>query len=368
MPTNYVPIVTKKFLDFNGLTYFSSKLNNYPTNDVIEAVIDGVQDALDEKADADLIGQVDGIAELDENGNIPLTRLTEMVGATSNQAGTAGLVPAPAASDVEKFLRGDGHWVKAAVPMSLLSYGSSTWQDFIDAYNENAIVYCKASSNANPGTGSQGRMAFMAFVNFSNNTPTSVEFQYYRSVSSHSASQQGDQVFIYKLESTNGGKWSVTTREASSKIAAGTNMSSSYSSGTLTLNVSLESKTAAAGGTDVSLVTTGEKAIWNGKADLDEYGKIPSSQLPSYVDDVLEFANSGSFPAEGSSGVIYIAIDTSYQYRWTGSTYVKLPGEQYVVDGTYNPVSNKVATESTVSNAIAGITAITNAQIDSLFV
>lgn len=42
----------KKFLDAAGLTYFSSKLNNYPTNDVIEAVINGVQDALDEKVDS----------------------------------------------------------------------------------------------------------------------------------------------------------------------------------------------------------------------------------------------------------------------------------------------------------------------------
>lgn len=42
----------KKFLDAAGLAYFSSKLNNYPTNDVIEAVINGVQDALDEKVDS----------------------------------------------------------------------------------------------------------------------------------------------------------------------------------------------------------------------------------------------------------------------------------------------------------------------------
>lgn len=49
MPATYEAITEKKFLDAAGLTYFSRKLNNYPTNDVIEAVIDGVQDALDEK-------------------------------------------------------------------------------------------------------------------------------------------------------------------------------------------------------------------------------------------------------------------------------------------------------------------------------
>ena len=123
--------------------------------------------------------------------------------------------------------------VQSPAPMYIMSYGHSTWDDFITAYNKRLLVYCRASSSSNPATGSQTRMAFMAYVN-SADSPTEVEFQYYRSVSSHSASQQGDQVFVYKLNKTNG--WSVTTREASSKIVAGTNMTSSYSNGVITLN------------------------------------------------------------------------------------------------------------------------------------
>lgn len=117
--------------------------------------------------------------------------------------------------------------------MVVLSYGSSTWAEFLAAYQANAIVYCRASSSSNPATGTQGRMAFMAYVNNAT-TPTEVEFQYYRSVNSHSSSQQGDQVFVYKLASS--GTWTVTTREAATKIVAGTNMTSSYSNGVLTLN------------------------------------------------------------------------------------------------------------------------------------
>lgn len=149
--------------------------------------------------------------------------------------------------------------------MTILSYGKSTWNDFLTAYTRNKVVYCRASSNANPATGSQTRLAFMAYVNNETN-PTNVEFQYYRSVSSHTASQQGDQVYVYKLDKTAG--WTVTTREASSKIVAGTNMSSSYSNGTLTLDATdttYESKAAASGGTDLSLVTTGEKYNWNAR-------------------------------------------------------------------------------------------------------
>ena len=59
----------------------------------------------------------------------------------------------------------------------------------------------------------------------------------------------------------------------------------------------------------------------NTKADLVS-GKVPASQLPAYVDDVLEFADLASFPATGESGKIYIAIDTNLTYRWGGSSYV----------------------------------------------
>lgn len=141
---------------------------------------------------------------------------TIMVGATSENSGISGLVPAPTTADVDKFLSGDGTYKSGGLPMVILSYGSSTWQDFINAYNNNVIVYCRASSNANPGTGSQTRLGFMAYVNNAE-TPTEVEFQYYRSMNPNNKtiSQLSDQVFVYKLTSSN--VWTVTTREANIK-------------------------------------------------------------------------------------------------------------------------------------------------------
>lgn len=50
-------------------------------------------------------------------------------------------------------------------------------------------------------------------------------------------------------------------------------------------------------------------------------GLVPAIYLPSFVDDVLEFADLSSFPAVGEAGKIYIAIDTALDYRWTGSVY-----------------------------------------------
>jgi len=55
-----------------------------------------------------------------------------------------------------------------------------------------------------------------------------------------------------------------------------------------------------------------------------ENGQIPSSYLPSYVDDVLEYANFASFPATGETGKIYVAIDAGTTYRWSGSTYIAI--------------------------------------------
>lgn len=59
------------------------------------------------------------------------------------------------------------------------------------------------------------------------------------------------------------------------------------------------------------------------KADL-VGGTVPASQLPSYVDDVLEYANLAVFPVTGESGKIYVAIDTNITYRWTGTAYVEI--------------------------------------------
>lgn len=118
--------------------------------------------------------------------------------------------------------------------MYVASYGSSTYADVLAAFQAKKIVYCRASSSNPPSSGSQNRMAFLAYVNDST-TPTEFEFQYYRSVATHSDSQQGDQVFVYKLNSSTG--WSVTTREAYTKISPSTGLSKSYSSGTLTVSV-----------------------------------------------------------------------------------------------------------------------------------
>ena len=61
-----------------------------------------------------------------------------------------------------------------------------------------------------------------------------------------------------------------------------------------------------------------------GLAELDSTGKVPAAQLPSYVDDVLEFSTKDQFPQTGETGKIYVAKDTNLTYRWTGTQYLEI--------------------------------------------
>ncbi len=67
-----------------------------------------------------------------------------------------------------------------------------------------------------------------------------------------------------------------------------------------------------------------DKPDLTGYATLDQSGKVPADQLPSYVDDVLEAADAEHFPQEGEGGKIYVALDTGKVYRWSGSAYVEI--------------------------------------------
>lgn len=57
---------------------------------------------------------------------------------------------------------------------------------------------------------------------------------------------------------------------------------------------------------------------------LDKNGKVPAEQLPSYVDDVLEFASKSNFPSTGEKGKIYVDLSTENIFRWSGSAYIEI--------------------------------------------
>jgi hypothetical protein len=88
----------------------------------------------------------------------------------------------------------------------------------------------------------------------------------------------------------------------------------------------------------------------NGYVPLNSAGKIEAGYLPSFVDDVVEYATKTSFPSVGEVGKIYVALDTQAIYRWTGSVYVLLGGDPDMVPGSYATTIGNGTTTTFVLN------------------
>ena len=210
------------------------------------------------------------------------------------------------------ILKGDGNGgITAAVNgtdyvtgLYIAAYGKNTYAQILAAYKANQIIYCRASSNSNPATGNQTRMAFLAYVN-KEDTPTEFEFQYYRSIQTHTATQQGDQVFIYKINSA--GTWSVTTREATTKIVAGTNMSSSYSSGALTLkaNAAYTTYTATLAAASWTNATPSTYTYSNTSLKCGSLGT--TSPIITCTNNIAEYSAITSAVATAGTGIVFTA-------------------------------------------------------------
>jgi len=81
-------------------------------------------------------------------------------------------------------------------------------------------------------------------------------------------------------------------------------------------------------------IESSEKGAANGVVPLNGSSKIDATYLPSYVDDVLEYADFASLPAEGETGKIYVTLDDNKAFRWTGSIYLEIsPSEVVSVNG-----------------------------------
>jgi hypothetical protein len=100
-------------------------------------------------------------------------------------------------------------------------------------------------------------------------------------------------------------------------------------------------------------IASSEKGAANGVATLDASGIILTSQLPSYVDDVLEYTNLAGFPATGETGKIYVAKDTNKTYRWGGTAYI------YITSGAVDSVAGKTGVV-TLAKADVGLASVDN--------
>lgn len=90
------------------------------------------------------------------------------------------------------------------------------------------------------------------------------------------------------------------------------------------------------------------------KADL-VGGKVPSAQLPSFVDDVIEAANFAALPETGESGKVYITLNDNAQYRWGGSAYVEIVGSPGSTDEVTEGSTNLYFTTARAKAAVGAL-------------
>ena len=204
----------KYFYDASGTRVQGSALAG-----IIDVEVDGTSVVVDGTAEIDLTGKADA----------------------SHTHTVSDVTDFPSIPTNTSDLNNDSGYITG---MYIAAYGKSTYADVLAAYQANKVVYCRASSSSNPASGNQLRMAFLAYVN-NEATPTEFEFQYYRSLSSHTYNDQSDQVFVYKLNKNNG--WSVTIRQATTKIIPSTGLAYTFAAGnnpTNTIKVKLNSETS----------------------------------------------------------------------------------------------------------------------------
>lgn len=406
---------TKKFLDSRGLTYFSQQLNNYPDNTVIEAVVEGVQDALDEKLDAVQKGAANGVAPLDAAQKVPLANLSVMTGATNSAAGTSGLVPSSNAGDQNKFLKASGEWgipagtsihqfvlddmtnatglyshttslSAARATMKAVNIECSNPDAFLDAItitinNGSILLECNKVNGSSSilvtavegQTGEQltvsqyaeiigkiGDITSLTTANKDSLTAAVNEIDSAQNIISAQVTNKidkpvnvpegkffqtdlnGNAVWgdapssgdisnvvtnveydssLQKITKTINGTTGDVIDVSTLKSAMNLNNVENKTSATIRQEITNSNVTAALGYTPID---TRQKGASHGVAELGEDGKILASQLPSYVDDVLEYPTTFDFPFEGEAGKIYVETSTNKTYRWSGSTYVEI--------------------------------------------
>ena len=264
------------------------------------------------------------------NGEITPTKRTvsTLTGANASNNGAVGLVPQPVAGDEGKFLRGDATWSTLGTnPMTGYSKPSST----------SAIA---TNDTLNEAIGKLEKGIEVAIDNLDVTGDSNI-----------AASK------TIKSWSETDGKVSITTQDiaiassqisglgtASSKDVAATGDASAtqvvlgndsrLTDARQASDVSAWAKASTKPSytaSEVGAIATSAKGAASGVAELDANGKVPSAQLPSYVDDVIEgYLYNGKFYKEsthtteivGETGKIYVSLDTDKTYRWSGSAFV----------------------------------------------
>lgn len=288
---------------------------------------------------ADTVNGHTVLADVPENAEFTDTTYAEFQGAAAGIKGSKGLVPAPTPTDVASYLRGDGTWAEiekvtigeAGENFGVVKTGGNvTIAGGIITVNDNGHAHTianvtglqdaldgKANAGDIPNIGNataakDGLMSSTDFTKLQN-----IEEGANKTIVDASLDSQSD--------------------HAISNKAVAAQLDNFVSKTTKINGVALDSENITLTTDTLNTISKDDKGVANGIATLDDAGKVPASQLPSYVDDVLEGylkAEDGKFYKEAAyttaytpeDGKIYVELSTNKSYRWSGSTYVEIAG------------------------------------------
>ena len=123
----------------------------------------------------------------------------------------------------------------------------------------------------------------------------------------------------------------------------------------MSLDSNLQSAFTAVGTAIKGKISSSEKGVANGVATLDGTGKIPTSQIPGSIEEVVEYANFAALPATGVASRVYVTMDNNKTWRWSGSTYIEIsPSDVSSVNGMTGAVTIGVGNISGLQGQIDG--------------
>lgn len=287
-------------------------------------------------------GNADTVAGFTVGVNVPAnakftdTTYSAFVGATSTVDGKIGLVPAPKAADRDKYLKGDGTWVPIEQvtidaaendKLGIVQGGSAGDVDIAKG-----IITVKDNSHNHIIANVSGLQAALDGKAATEDIPT-------LATDTKNGLMSASDFTKLKGVATGANKTVVDSTLSSSSANPLSNKAiytelQKYVPTTTTINgVPLDGGEIIITAEDLDVIPSTDVGAANGIASLDENGKVPSSQLPSFVDDVIEgyyyqnkfyTSNLHTTEIKGESGKIYIDVETSKSYRWSGTMFVEI--------------------------------------------
>ena len=287
-----------------------------------------------------------------------------MGGATTDAAGVAGLVPAPAKGSANRYLRSDATW--QVPPNTTYSVATTSANGLMSSSDKTKLDGIATGANKYTHPTYTAKSAGFYKVTVDGTGHVSAATAVTKADITGLGIPAQDTTYGVATTSANG-LMSSTDKTKLDGIATGANKYTHPTSHAATM-ITQDSTHR--------FVTDTEKSTWNAKVGLDSNGFIPSSVLPSYVDDVIEgYYNSSKFyktrsgssgsykysnEITGETGKIYINLENNKTYRWSGSAYAVISetlalGE---TSSTAYPGNKGKANADAITNIVNGNTKV----------